>query len=40
MSFMIKVGDAAGQEGRLALIRKKYFHNILEYNQISQRERR
>lgn len=38
MSFIVK--DGQDRDHRLALVRRKYFHGILEYNQDSQRDRR
>lgn len=38
MSFIVRDGQV--RDHRLALVRRKYFHGILEYNQDSQRDRR
>ena len=29
MSFLVRVGDALDNDRKLAVVRKKYFHNIL-----------
>lgn len=38
MSFIVR--DGKDRDHRLALVRRRYFHGILEYNQDSQRDRR
>ena len=40
MSFITKIGEDTGSSQKLVLMRKKYFRNILEFNQQSQQEKK
>lgn len=40
MSFITKIGDNSGSSQKLALMRKKYFRNISEFNQVWLQEKK
>jgi hypothetical protein len=40
MSFITKIGQDMEKDKKLVVMRKKYFHNILEFNQVWQQEKR
>jgi len=40
MSFITKIGENSEGSLRLALMRKKYFRNISDFNQVWQQEKK
>ena len=40
MSFVMKLGQDAVKDQKLVILRRKYFRNILEFNQVWQQEKK
>lgn len=40
MSFITKIGENSNSSQKLAMMRKKYFRNISDFNQVWQQEKK
>lgn len=40
MSFILKLGQSEERDRKLVMLRKKYFHNILEFNKEAEVEKK